>query len=128
MDTEVIRQYKAAKEAEQELADRLDAAKKIRAALEEQVIEQLIETGVQSLNLDGATVYLRRDVYPSYPAGKDAAIALLEQDPRYTDVVQRTVNHNTVCALLRERAGEYPAEWQGILEASDVYRVGLKQS
>jgi len=128
MDTAVIREFQRLKALEAELRADLNEVEAARKELEEQVTTQLIEEGVQNINIDGQTVYLRRDVYPSYPAGKEAAIALLAADPAHQDIVQQTINHQTVCALLRELDGNYPAEWQGIIEVADVYRVGLRKS
>lgn len=128
MDTDVIREFQRLKALEKELQADLKEVQDARTAAEEKVIEQLIEAGVQSINLDGQTTYLRRDVYPAYPAGKEAAVALLAADPAHQDVVQTTINHQTVCALLREQDGNYPAEWAGILEAAEVYRVGLRNA
>ena len=88
MDTDVIREYQRLKALEKELQADLKEVQDARTAAEEKVIEQLIEAGVQSINLDGQTTYLRRDVYPAYPAGKEAAVALLAADPAHQDVVE----------------------------------------
>lgn len=128
MDVTLVKQFAELKRQEADLRGQLETVEKARKLLEQQVIDAYAEAGVQKLTVDGATVYLRRDVYPSYPAGKEAAIALLAADPAHQDIVQQTINHQTVCALLREQDGNYPAEWQGIIEVADVYRVGLRKS
>ena len=128
MDVTLVKQFAELKRQEADLRGQLETVEKARKLLEQQVIDAYAEAGVQKLTVDGATVYLRRDVYPSYPQGKEAAVALLAADPAHQDIVQQTINHQTVCALLREQDGNYPAEWQGIIEVADVYRVGLRKS
>ena len=128
MNTNMLKHYasltvkKRAIQAQlKELQDEIDK-------LEAQVVTELQEAGAQSLKLDNYTVYLRHDVYPSYPEGKEKAVALLKRSRNYRSLVQETVNHQTLCSLLRELGPSRPANWTGILEVDDVYRVGVRKS
>ena len=128
MDVTLVKQFAELKRQEADLRGQLETVEKARKLLEQQVIDAYAEAGVQKLTVDGATVYLRRDVYPSYPQGKDAAVAILQANPETAPLVQQTFNHQQLCALLREREGNYPPEWAGVLEIADVYRVGLRNT
>ena len=92
----------------------LDELNKERGALEEQIIDEWLDAGCNSVELDGRKTYLRVDTYASTPQGMDAVAALLTGGP-YADIVKPSVNKQTLSALVRE-LDELPAEWEGVIE------------
>jgi hypothetical protein len=126
MNMELLRKYNSLTLQKRDLQAQLRDIDEQLKPLEDRVLNELIEEGVQRLNVDGVTTYIRHDIYPSYPQGKEEAVKLLKRSRNYRSLVQETVNHQTLCSALRELDGNLPRNWQGILETTDVYRVGVK--
>lgn len=95
------------------LADRKDALetelKQIKAqmaAMKPSLSEQMLESGMQSTNIDGRTVYLQRQLWASFKPPEDqediGVNAFLEAKLGW--LVKATVNSQTLSAYVREQA------------------------
>jgi hypothetical protein len=103
IDMNLVRRYKALKEQQAISEAEAKAMKDEAEIIEEQLIEQFSEAGVQNLNVDGKTVYLHRSIYAQRLPDKTAedVIAALEAAGA-GDLVKPTVNANTLSAYVRE--------------------------
>ncbi|MBP8953567.1 MAG: hypothetical protein KBI47_14330 [Armatimonadetes bacterium] len=109
-----VRRFMELKDKISALEADLDELNKERGALEEQIIDEWLDAGCNSVELDGRKTYLRVDTYASTPQGMDAVAALLTGGP-YADIVKPSVNKQTLSALVRE-LDELPPEWEGVIE------------
>lgn len=71
--------------------------KEERLKLEERLTEQMGEEGIQSLSINGRTVYLRSEIWA---AATD--VSALEAYPETAQLVKPTVNGQTLSAWVRE--------------------------
>ncbi len=106
------------------VSERVDALKEERAGIEAQLIEQYAMAGVQSMRVDGKSVYLRHDTYAKI-LDKDKLIPVLRRT-KHGDIVKETVNSNTLSALVREifdGQHKVPKAWDGVLTVSDKFSI-----
>lgn len=104
--------------------------KEQRDASEQALLNEWAVEGLDSVKLDGRTLFIRCDTYASFPQGKESAVQLLKSGD-HADVVQETVNSNTASALVRElvaEGGALPAAWAGVIEAGERYSVGVRKA
>ena len=93
----------------------VEELKDVRAALEEQLLEQFGEAGVSSVKVGGRTVGMRRDVY-----------AKILDPERLGDLIQPKVDSTKLSALVREfdRGDvECPAELAEVVTASEKFSI-----
>jgi hypothetical protein len=78
--------------------------------LESALIPDFVLDGVQSMNVDGRTVYLARDIYAGVAEGatKDSVIDALKANDETCAFIAEGYNANTLKAWVREKAK--PAE------------------
>ena len=119
---DVVKQLRA-------LDKQTDELKARKTALEAELLEKWSAEGVDGMKLDGHALYIRDSAYASMPQGKDAAVALLQQT-EHRDLVQLTVNSNSLSALVRELVATegLPPDWGGVIEAGHRIDVGVRKS
>lgn len=130
MNTEAIRALVKATEEKRELDRQLKVVKQTIEQLENEVCDELIEAGVQNMNVDNNIVYLHRQVWAK-PAGGDyetAAAKLIEAG--LEDFVQTRFNTNSVSAYVRETLateGELPDTLNEALDITEVIKPRVKK-
>lgn len=129
---EFVRLTAQKRDAEAQLKDlkaRLDE-------LEPQVSDGFIDDGVQSVNIDGYTVYLNRKLFAGPKDGDKTAMieALSGLDEDWSFLVQDTVNHNQLQARVRECELDdqgmpiLPPELAETMTVYEQFRVGARKS
>jgi len=105
MDMDVMRQFVEACRARDEARAALKAAEARVRELEPQVVDSLLQAGVDSVKLaDGTTVYLRQQLW-ARPVDKARACDALER-AGVPELVERTVNTHRLSAWVRELVNE----------------------
>lgn len=102
----------------------LDELADVRAALEEQLLEQFAETGTQSVRVSGKSVGMRRDVYAKILDPERLHDAL--RAAGFGDLIQPKVDSTKLSALVREfdRGDvECPAELAEVVTASEKFSI-----
>jgi len=114
-----------------ELKAELRVLEEQRDALQDIVLARFEESGVQRITLDGVgTLHLITTVFPEYPQGKRAAVEALKRS-EYRELVQETVNHNTMRAFLREFLDDgrpLPPELDGVVSIGTRHSVGFRRA
>lgn len=90
--------------------------------VKEAALEELAESGLTSAPFDDMTVYASHEIRAKVTDREAACAALREAG--FGDLVQTTVNLNTLSALLREmhREGDpLPEEFAGVIEKVEYY-------
>lgn len=115
-----------------ELKDRLKKVKAKQSKLEEELLEKFQESGVQSLNIDGLTVYLRRQLWAYPPSENKEEFYQILKDTGYGDFVRETVNTHSLSALFREAEdnefSEIPTEIREKVNLSEKFSVRTRSS
>lgn len=130
MDTiEAARRVVALDNRKAELESELDEVKAERARLQEQLIDQMAEKGLQSLNADGRTVYIRREIWAS---AQD--VSELSEFPATAAFVKPSVNGQTLSAYVRELPRDdednpiVPEEIKDAVRVSVVHKIGSRKA
>jgi hypothetical protein len=114
---EIDAKIKDAKRVVDELAD-------VRAALEEQLLEQFGEAGVSSVKVNGRTVGMRRDVFAKILDPERLHDAL--RAAGFGDLIQPKVDSQKLSALVREfdrGEVECPADLAEVVTASEKFSI-----
>lgn len=96
----------------------------VRAALEEQLLEQFAEAGVSSVKVNGHSVGMRRDVYAKIIDPERLHDAL--RAAGFGDLIQPKVDSTKLSALVREfdrGEVECPAELAEVVTASEKFSI-----
>lgn len=128
MDVGKLREYIDLTLRKRKLEDEIREIKDQLEPLEKAVTDIFIEEGMQKITLGDYTVHIIKNVYPKLPQGRDAAVAVLKNSPEFGSLVSENFNNQTLAKTIREILAEneeLPAEWTGIIETSDVHRVGV---
>lgn len=102
----------------------VDELKDVRAALEEQLLEQFGEAGVSSVKVGGRTVSMRRDIYAKILDPERLHEAL--RAAGFGDLIQPKVDSTKLSALVREfdRGDvECPDELAEVVTASEKFSI-----
>ena len=112
-------------DAEQDdIGSKAAALRDERAEIEAQLIDQYAMAGVQSVRVDGRSVYLRHDTYAKI-LDQDKLIPVLRKTG-HGGLIKQTVNSNTLSALCREvfnGENKIPKSWDGVLTVSDKFSI-----
>jgi len=101
--------------------------------LEAPVLEYFADQGVQSVNVEGRTLSLRKEVWAKQRGDfSNEERMVLVQAAGYPELVKESVNTNTLSSLFRERMAEgldaVPAKLACCYEASESYKIGSIKS
>lgn len=118
------------------LEEQLKDTKARLAELEPAIVEMFQSEGVQSMNIDGYTVYLNRKLFAGPKDGdKEAMIAALQGcDESWSFLVSPTVNTNQLGARVRECDMDendlpiLPDSLKDVIAVFEQFRVGARKS
>lgn len=106
MNTADLKEFVALDKEKADLKTRLKTIEVRLGELDESITKQFIEDGMQSISIDGRTVYLHRDVFASAgDAGKEAVVEALKACD-LGQYVSEQYNANSLTAYVREMLRE----------------------
>lgn len=133
--TAKVRRYQELRNAQAASEAEAEAIKAEANALEAELIEAFGEAGMQSVNIDGQTVYLHRSTYASWTDVPPEDRKDLLRAAGAGDLVTETVNAMTLAAWVRDMLGDddnpgpgLPTELADKLELGERYAVRLRAS
>jgi hypothetical protein len=101
-----VRRFVQLEKERKELEARLDILKEEIKPLAEQIAEEFEESGTQRENVDGLTVYLSYQMWARPKDGDMPKLVDALKNNGMGDLVQETVNINSLSAVVRERYKE----------------------
>ena len=116
---------------EAELADTKERMKEMEPVL----TKSFTDEGLQSINLDGHTVYLNRQIWAGAD-DKDDMIKVLKamDDDTWRFLVADNVNSSKLSARVRECERDddnmpiLPAELRPVIKVAEVFRIGVRKA
>lgn len=102
------------------------------AAAQEQAINAMLESGVTSVKVDGATIYISSQVSASPADGDEERMCNALEMLEWGDIVKRTVNRNTLASFVKgfrdEESGEIdlPTELKEVIKVTEWHRLNIK--
>ncbi len=129
---DIADRLKAAKDEKKDLDAK---AKELGAEIEEldkQLSDAMTEAELDKFSRNGSTFYLSSRLFASPQAGrKDALISALKEEG-FGDIVQETVNANTLSAFVKEQMsqnGDEVPEWlSDVVNTFEKISVGIRKS
>ena len=124
-----LHNFIAATRKKRALEDEIKVIKAKIAKVEEKLLAEMADAGVQRVTADGATVYIQRQLWASKAAGvsdEDAAAALIEAG--LEDMVKLKFNSSTVSAYVREldkNEQALPPELAAVLSIAEKFSVRM---
>lgn len=128
-----LRQRKAALQAElKEVKDELDG-------IGSDLVEQFLQDGIQNINMDGQTVYIRRRVWARIDKANDPEF-IYETLKNHDMDHMMTVNSNSLAAYVREQEQLYeplniddlhnklPSDLDKMVQFGEVYSLTSRKS
>lgn len=127
-----VREYARLRSLQQQHQAAADEVQGVADALEQSLLEGFAEAGVQSMSVDGRTVYLERKLWARVEPGasRDQVIEGLRR-AGLDHFVQDGYNSNTVSAWLRELESSeepIPPALEGVLGSTEVYRIRTRRA
>lgn len=116
---------------------KLELAKITKAMtdMEPAIADAFTEQGIQSINVDGACVHLKRSLFAGAKDGKDKLIEVLKQmeDETWSFLVGDDINANKLSARVRECECDendlpiIPDELKKVLSVAEVFKIGVRK-
>jgi hypothetical protein len=131
MNTDELKRFVALEERRRQLEAEIDAIKAEAAQLEESLLPQFEQTGLEKVSIDGRTVYIERKLWAKAKDGDKAAVCKALKRAHLGDYVEETFNTNSLSAYVREldREGRpLPPSLREVLEVSEVFKLRTRRS
>lgn len=102
------------------------------AVAQEQAISAMLESGVTSVKVDGATIYISSQVSASPADGDEEAMCNALVNLEWGDIVKRTVNRQTLASFVKgfrdEESGEIdlPAELKEVIKVTEWHKLNAR--
>ena len=118
-------------ERRRQLEAEIDAVKAEATQLEEALLPQFEQGGLEKVSIDGRTVYLERKLWAKAKDGDKGAVCKALKRAHLGDYVEETFNTNSLSAYVREldREGKpLGPSLREVLEISEVFRLRTRRS
>jgi hypothetical protein len=114
VNTADLKEFVALEKEKAQLNGRLKVINQRLEVLDGAITEEFVKDGIQSMRVDGRTVYLHRDIYASPKDGERAAVVEALKECDLSQYIKEDYNANSLTAFVREMVRE--AEEQARLE------------
>ncbi len=128
MNMQQLKLFVSLENQKRELDARLKELKQELDGLEEVLVPQFIEDGVQRMTVDGRTVAITQDVYASPAICREDVVEALKQ-AELGQYVGENYNSNSLTAFVREikREVEFRAQQENRIYTEDDVRAALPE-
>ncbi len=123
LDMQKLKEYVGLDSLRRELEDRLDEVKKKMEPLNEELVENFIQAGVQSTKFMDKTVYIHTQLWASVKEESKQIAAAVFKNNGLGDLVKEAVNAQTLSAYFRELQKE---EKEGPIEIQEITKVTME--
>ena len=131
MNTDELKQFVALEERRRTLEAEIDTIRAEATELEQRLLPQFEQSGLERVAIDGRTVYIERKLWAKAKEGDKAAVCKALKRCRLGDYVEETFNTNSLSAYVRELDREerqLPATLAAVLDVSEVFKLRTRKS
>jgi len=131
MKVELIKTYLNFDRQRKKLELQVKDLKEKLAKLMPKVEEELLQAGVDSLKLDGASVWMRSQLWAKPKNGDYERACKALEEAGLSDFVRERFNTNTLSAYVRELRDNdqpLPESFDGVIEVSEVTKVITREA
>lgn len=129
--TAVFRRRVELQREKQQIKDREKAINADIASLDEHVIKHLTESGIDSIKIDGTTLYTRNEIRASTINKNYEGACKALREAGMDELIDERFNANSLSAAVRtmiDEGQEIPASFEGVIKVSENVVVGLRSS
>ena len=132
----LLKPYVALHKLRTDLETKLADVKTRMKDLEPALTDSFTGEGLQSVNCNGYTVYLHRQLWAGHAGDKDALMAELKAmtDESWSFLVKDNINSNSFSARVRELERNeddmpiLPDNLKSLIKVSEVFKIGMRKS
>jgi len=131
LNTDELKRFVALEERRKQLEAEVDTIKIEAAELEERLLPQFEQSGMERVAIDGRTVYVERKLWAKAKEGNKPAVCKALRRCRLGDYVEETFNTNSLSAYVRERDRDgrpLPPSLAVVLDVSEVFKLRSRRS
>ena len=133
VNTDKLKRYAALKREAKSAVAKGEILKAEAAVLEEELLEEFAEEGVQSLTVEGSTIYLNRTLraWKAPGATNEDLYQAAMANPETQFLGQNTVNNQTLTRYMKdleEAAAETPPELERVVQTAEVFKLGVRRA
>jgi len=131
MNTEELKRFVALEQRRRQLEAEVDQIKAEAAELEQRLLPQFEQSGMERVLIDGLTVYIERKLWAKARDGDKPAVCSALKRCNLGDYVEETFNTNSLSAYVREldREGRHlPPTLASVLDVSEVFKLRTRSS
>lgn len=132
MDLDDVHRYVELRRRQSELESEASGVKEEADQIEQRLLEDFAEQGVDRMSVNGHTVYLHRQLWARVPEGVTRAeVVEALEEAGLGHFVRRQYNTQTVSAWLRDlerEEEELPPELYGMIEGSERYSLRVRRA
>jgi hypothetical protein len=132
MNTDHLKRFVALEERRRDLETEVDRIKAEAAALEQQLLPEFEQSGMERVSIDGRTVYVERKLWAkAKDGGNKAAACQVLRACGLDDYVEETFNTNSLSAFVREldREGKpLTPSLAAVLEINEIFKLRTRRS
>jgi hypothetical protein len=129
---EKVREYTKLRDRQRELGAAHDEVKAAADLLEQELLDEFAQQGVDNIRVDGHTVYLHRQTWASPSTGHDSTDVVAALKAAGLDhMVAERYNSNTLSAYVRELVredAELPASLQAVVQTTDKFSLRVRRA
>lgn len=132
MNTDKVAKYIQLDALKKSLESQVEDIKRQMSALNDELIAEFAEAGLQSLKVNGKTAYLRRDIYAALQS-QDALKVISELDG-WSWLIKEHIPHQTLSAHIRELERDpdtdmpiLPPVLEGHVKVSEVFNIRVRR-
>jgi hypothetical protein len=99
--------------------------------VEAKILDQMGEDGISSCRFNGASIFIRRDLFPKIVDGDHHRALLALKDAGLVDLIKTSFDTRTLGAFIRERDRNnesLPEAFTGAIEVSEKFSIGVRNA
>ncbi len=131
MNIEELKRFVALEDRRAQLEAEVDAIKAESAELEQRLLPDFEQAGMDRVSITGRTVYIERKLWAKARDGNKAAVCDALRRGQLGEYVEETYNTNSLSAYMREldREGRpLPPVLDAVLEISEVFKLRTRRN
>lgn len=127
LDLDKVKRYRDLREAQKRSKAESEGLREEADRLEQELLEDFVEEGVQNVRVDGSTVFLHRQIWAGKEEGVETpAVVSALKTAGLGHLVGENYNGQTLAAYLRDldrNEEPMPAELVGVIKPVEVFQI-----
>lgn len=130
INTDLLSAFVAESARKKAIEESLENSKRLLAEMEQSILDQFSESGVNSVKVDGTTIYMQKNTWASARDGNQDAVCSALRSMGYESLVKTAVNAQALSSLIRdfEREGGIPDDLRQVINVTEKFSIRTRNS